>query len=268
MNSTDGRIYKHIKESFCYESYLDNIQNRALRHALTKIRLSSHRYNIETGRWGKNKIPRADRQCTLCNVIEDEFHVLNICPRYVNERRGRLPEHLITNPCTRSFYRLLAASLATLASRLAPAEGRERACGASARNRPSAGGGPTGLRPVGRYTVASRPKGNRPAAGGQVHGRFAPGRKPACGRWAGTRALRARKETSLRPVGRYTGASRPKGNRPAAGGQVHGRFAPERKPAYGWWAGTRALRARKKTGLRPVGRYTGASRPKGNRPAA
>ena len=103
MNSTDGRIYKHIKESFCYESYLDNIQNRALRHALTKIRLSSHRYNIETGRWGKNKIPRADRQCTLCNVIEDEYHILIICPRYVNERRGRLPEHLITNPCTRSF---------------------------------------------------------------------------------------------------------------------------------------------------------------------
>ena len=53
----------------------------------------------------------------------------------------------------------------------------------------------------------------------------------SCGRWACTRALRARKKTGLRPVSRYTGASRPKGNRPAAGGQVHGRFAPERKPA-------------------------------------
>ena len=42
-----------------------------------------------------------------------------------------------------------------------------------------------------------------------------------------TRALRARKETGLRPVGRYMGASRPIVNRPAAGGQVHGRFAPE-----------------------------------------
>ena len=40
---------------------------------------------------------------------------------------------------------------------------------------------------------------------------------------------------------RYTGASRPKENRPAAGGQVHGRFEPE-----------------KKTRLRPVGRYVGA----------
>merc|ERR1711923_264991 len=89
----------------------------------------------------------------------------------------------------------------------------------------------TALRPVCRYTGAWRPKGNPPAAGGQVHGPFAPEKKPACGRWAGT-------------------------------------WAPERKPAHGRWAGTRALRARKETGLRPVGRYTGASRPKRNRPAA
>ena len=61
-----------------------------------------------------------------------------------------------------------------------------------------------------------------------------------------TRALSAREETGLRPVDRST---RPKGNRPAAGGQVHRRFASERKPACGRWAGTQALRARKETGL-------------------
>ena len=115
---------------------------------------------------------------------------------------------------------------------------------------------------------ASRPKDNRLAAGGHVHVRFALERKPACGRWACTRALRARKETGLRPVGMYMGASRPKDNRLAAGGHVHVRFALERKPACGRWACTRALRARKETGLRPVGMYTGATRPKGNRPVA
>merc|ERR1712102_268976 len=111
---------------------------------------------------------------------------------------------------------------------------------------------------------ASRPKGNRPTAGGQVHGRFALERKtglrpvgrytgasrskgkPACGRWAGTRALRARKLNRPTAGGLV--------HRPAAGGQVHGRFAPEKKPAFGRWAGTRALRSRKETGLRPVGR--------------
>merc|ERR1712102_229483 len=112
-------------------------------------------------------------------------------------------------------------------------------------------------RPLGRYTGASRTKGNRPQAGGHVNGRFAPGRKPACGRWAGTRAFCARKETGLRPVGMYTGASRPKGNRPAAGGQVRGRFAPERKP-----------RADTRKGFAPE-RWAGTrKRPKGNRPAA
>ena len=46
------------------------------------------------------------------------------------------------------FMYSLAASLATLASRLAPAEGRERAW------------------PVGVYTGASRPRENRPTVGG------------------------------------------------------------------------------------------------------
>ena len=155
------------------------------------------------------------------------------------------------------------------ASRLAPAEGRERACGASARNRPSASGGPIGLRPVGRYTGASRPKRNRPAAGRQVNGRFAPERKPACGRWevhgrfapeskqaCGRLGLHGRFAPETKPAfGRwgYTGASRPEVNRPAAGGEVHGRFAPETKPAYGRWACIR-----KETGLRLVGMFTGA----------
>ena len=40
-------------------------------------------------------------------------------------------------------------------------------------------------------------------------------------------------------------ASLPKVNRPAADGHVHGRFAPESKPACGRWAYKRARRARK-----------------------
>ena len=51
------------------------------------------------------------------------------------------------------------------------------------------------------------------------------------GRWARTRALRARKETGLRLLGMYTGASRPRGNRPAVGEHLNWRFAPGRKPA-------------------------------------
>ena len=51
-------------------------------------------------------------------------------------------------------------------------------------------------------------------------------------------------------MGIYTGAWRPKVNRPAAGGLVYRRFAPESKRAFGRWG------------------YTAASRPEENRPAA
>ena len=50
IDSTDGRLYKFVKESFCYEPYLDIISSAQLRNAITRIRLSSHRYKIETGR--------------------------------------------------------------------------------------------------------------------------------------------------------------------------------------------------------------------------
>ena len=67
--------------------------------------------------------------------------------------------------------------------------------------------------------------------------------------------LLAASRLALAECGMYKGASRPKMNRAVAGGHVHKRFAPERKPACGRWACTRALRTRKETDLRPVGMY-------------
>ena len=126
----------------------------------------------------------------------------------------------------------------------------------------------TGLRPMDMFTGASRPKlGRYTGAVRKLACGFAPERKPACGRWAGTRVLRARKQTGLRSVARYTDAS---GKKPACGRWAGTRrFAPKSKSACGRWAcirwgGTWALRAQKETGLRPVGRYTGAS---GKKPA-
>ena len=110
IDSTDGRLFKYIKLSFCYEPYLDNVHNRALRNAITRIRLSSHRYKIESGRWGRNSIPRGERKCEICNVIESEYHVLIECPRFVNERKDRLPTCLVENPSEEEFLRVLGSS--------------------------------------------------------------------------------------------------------------------------------------------------------------
>ena len=62
------------------------MNNRSLRVALSRIRLSSHLFMIERGRWGKNRLRLNERKCTLCGVLEDEFHCLFVCPRFNNER--------------------------------------------------------------------------------------------------------------------------------------------------------------------------------------
>ena len=49
--TSENRLYKNIKTNFKLEPYL-NLNNRALRVSLSKIRLSSHIFNIERGRWG------------------------------------------------------------------------------------------------------------------------------------------------------------------------------------------------------------------------
>ncbi|ELU08933.1 hypothetical protein CAPTEDRAFT_207009 [Capitella teleta] len=52
------------------------------RRALTKFLLSSHNLAIERGRWSRT--PRHERLCTDCdlNAIQDEEHVLSVCPRF------------------------------------------------------------------------------------------------------------------------------------------------------------------------------------------
>ena len=65
------------------EDYLDTISNRSHRVCYSKMRISNHRFAIETGRF--RKIPRDERCCLFCKeqsiaVIEDEKHILLHCP--------------------------------------------------------------------------------------------------------------------------------------------------------------------------------------------
>ena len=42
-----------FKNKFCKEGYLDTISNRTHRVWYTKIRISNHRFTVETGRFSK-----------------------------------------------------------------------------------------------------------------------------------------------------------------------------------------------------------------------
>ncbi len=71
------RTYATIKSKIDRESYLQYIKNTKHCNALTKLRVSSHKLRIETGRY--EKIPPEKRTCSLCNVPETEIHFLIEC---------------------------------------------------------------------------------------------------------------------------------------------------------------------------------------------
>ena len=54
------------------------------RTALTKLRVSCHRLQIELGRYHKPRsIPPEQRLCKLCNCIEDEVHFVCVRPVFI-----------------------------------------------------------------------------------------------------------------------------------------------------------------------------------------
>ena len=97
-------FYNSIKDKFGKELYLDiTMEYKDLNH-ISQIRTSSHKYNIETGRYGQKGLSISNRICKHCStedseiidslcvlpfydpIIEDEEHVLNDCPLYEDIR--------------------------------------------------------------------------------------------------------------------------------------------------------------------------------------
>ena len=81
-NSEKLISYRLYKTDFKRENYLLFNPPEA-RSRLTKLRTSSHRLEIESGRYHIPKIPREKRFCKNCtNQVEDEFHVIMSCVKY------------------------------------------------------------------------------------------------------------------------------------------------------------------------------------------
>ena len=82
--------YHKIKVNFCKEQYLDYVKNARNRHRTTRLRISAHDLEIETGRY--KGIHRSERTCKWCsltlgsNELEDESHMLFNCDLYASIR--------------------------------------------------------------------------------------------------------------------------------------------------------------------------------------
>ena len=74
-NEDNRSFFTELKQTYEKERYL-NLKNFEIRNALSKLRLSSNKLAVVTGKW--YKINKENRLCNFCNLnaIEDEFHFL------------------------------------------------------------------------------------------------------------------------------------------------------------------------------------------------
>ena len=80
-NSSMILYYRNLikPETSCiYQAFVVNYYRRII----TRWRLSNHQLRIETGRYTRPYVHRKARVCILCNLLEDEDHVIFVCPIY------------------------------------------------------------------------------------------------------------------------------------------------------------------------------------------
>ena len=105
-NSSKCSKYRMYKTTFGLEKYL-TVLPQDLLYNLCRLRCSSHKLPIETGRFFA--IDRSERICNLCNKQElgDEFHYLFNCTYFIQERCRYLPKNLTDSPNTISYNELM-----------------------------------------------------------------------------------------------------------------------------------------------------------------
>jgi len=103
-----NKSYCSYKLSFGLEPYLEIIKEPKYRNALARLRTSSHDLKIEKGR--HHNIQREHKFCENCNQkqIENEYHFLLICPKYMELRKKYLKKFYYTWPTVHKFKCLLS----------------------------------------------------------------------------------------------------------------------------------------------------------------
>lgn len=106
-NSTRANFYKRIA-IFQFQPYLYKVNVQKFSQAFSRLRMSSHRLEIESGRWVKpNSIPMEERICTFCHVLEDEYHFVIECPVYIDLRKQYIPQYYWRRPSMFKFVELV-----------------------------------------------------------------------------------------------------------------------------------------------------------------
>ena len=96
--STRANFYS-LFLNFEHQLYLEALNVKKFRVAMTKLKVSSHRLEIDVGRWARdNRTPINERKCRYCDKLEDEFHVLLECTLYVDLRKQCIKKYFWNRP--------------------------------------------------------------------------------------------------------------------------------------------------------------------------
>ena len=102
------RCYRTFKNHFHTEKYLSACNNCTVRQNLARLRLSSHKLEIETGRYTsiKNRVEPVDRICQHCNLntCEDEEHFMIYCNKYKALRKILFDTLSVSHPIFTSIH--------------------------------------------------------------------------------------------------------------------------------------------------------------------
>ena len=105
--SSRAAFYRSIA-SFQFQPYLDLFNMSKLCKALSRLRMSSHRLQIEAGRWNRPiRTPVNERKCSSCNKLEDEFHFVLECDLYSDLRRNLIHRKYWIRPNMEKFISLI-----------------------------------------------------------------------------------------------------------------------------------------------------------------
>ena len=108
-----------VEDAFKFQSYLNVLTISKFRKSVSRLRLSSHRLFIETGRWHKpESIPINERKCIICNKLEDEYHFVLECISYNDLRKQFLPVYYWKRPNMFKFIELINTENENIIKRL------------------------------------------------------------------------------------------------------------------------------------------------------
>ena len=107
--SSRATLYRYF-DSFEFKPYLDSVNVEKFRIGISRLRTSSHRLEIEAGRWTKpRKTPIEQRLCYSCHVLEDEYHFILECPVYHHLRCMYISKYYWSRPNMYKFLGLITS---------------------------------------------------------------------------------------------------------------------------------------------------------------